>query len=369
MTVSHYNYNTAHHHGRHCCTEDLLAVDAVLPLDTKTSARYVSRLIPRRVLQLRAGTPRDLPRVPPSLITTTTTSSTLSVPSRRVLCVCPGSIPQALRVYVPAVSLRPSSESYPAVRVYFPAVRVYVPAVRVYVPAVRVYAPTVELVSDDNDDGEDDVAHQVVYRQVLPCLVLLGVLLNSLCVLVLTRPRVLCWWCLTCWCVSSISPSSPPSTAAPSLLRRGLLLRPLRLDLVLLSQSVGTYTILWLALDRFMAVWTPLLYPRVQKKPNFTVGEDGGNGGGVHHDPPDIYIVRETIISTTTGLGQGFQHDYSEYWHKVYRNFYSLMVMCLPSCLMAVFNIGLVVGGWTAVSDCLLLLRRSEEDEGPWSPP
>ncbi|KAG7156110.1 G-protein coupled receptor [Homarus americanus] len=234
-----------------------------------------------------------------------------------------------------------------------------------------------------------DMAHQVVYRQVLPGLVLLGVLLNSLCVLVLTRPRVrstqvsryflvlvvsdllVCFFYIPI--ITTINGCTFSSYAETFYFAH------FGWSLVVLSHSVGTYTILWLALDRFMAVWTPLLYTKVQKKPNFMLvrmvvtvvacimihlvyivrGEvtcytntitwsnatwNTSDGYGCSYQHYNPLVLADNCANNDWVVSSGFQHDYSEYWHKVYRNFYSLMVMCLPSCFMAVFNIGLVVG-------------------------
>lgn len=118
------------------------------------------------------------------------------------------------------------------------------------------------------------------------------------------------------------------------------------------SQAVGTYIIVWLALDRFMAVWMYQLYPRLQKKPNVLRNRMIVTGVTSFFSHL-AYMIRAAVVCTgaddaACSDGEwdgitGYEYDFTEEWHKIYRVFFGLYVRWIPSVLMVVFNVGMIV--------------------------
>ncbi|XP_069156306.1 probable G-protein coupled receptor B0563.6 isoform X2 [Procambarus clarkii] len=210
-----------------------------------------------------------------------------------------------------------------------------------------------------------DEVHQVVYRQVLPVLVSLGVLANVLCIIVLSKPRLRAarvnWYFLLLAvldllvCVFYIPVITTITGCTFSSYVEAYYFSHLGWTLVGISQALGTYTMLWLSLDRFIAVWMCNLYPRIQSNPNifrnrivltFIVC--------IFVHLPYIIDAKvdcssstktdSTCVNGTWIIKTGYQNHFNEAWHKVYRTFYGLFIRFVPASLLVVFNVGLVIG-------------------------
>ncbi|KAG7156107.1 cysteinyl leukotriene receptor 2-like [Homarus americanus] len=211
-----------------------------------------------------------------------------------------------------------------------------------------------------------DRGHQVVYRQILPIVICLGVLSNGLCVFILSRPslrsaRVNRYFLVLAVsdllvCLFYIPVSTTITGCTFSSYAEAFYFSHFGWTLVGIAQAIGTYTILWLSLDRFIAVWWYSLYPSIQKKPNvlrnrmvvtvflciithlaymFT--------STVYYcsnaDETDDLCTEGTLIVKT-----GYQNHFDETWHKIYRSLFGLFIRWVPCCLLLLFNVGLVIG-------------------------
>ncbi|XP_045594840.1 probable G-protein coupled receptor B0563.6 isoform X2 [Procambarus clarkii] len=229
--------------------------------------------------------------------------------------------------------------------------------------------------------GEVDKTHQVVYRQVLPVLVCLGILANGLCIVVLSRPRLRSAWVIRYFMVLAVSDLLVCVFYIPiittingcvfSSYNEARYFAHFGWSLVTFSQSVGTYVIVWLAMDRFMAVWTPRLYPRIQKMPKFMwirIVVTVVLCFLIHLEymvhvkiscvnDIDVIWTNETCpshnntlsndvncLNNTWVVTDAYHYMYKKNWHEIVRIFYALMVRWLPCSLMLVFNASLVVG-------------------------
>uniref|UniRef100_A0A0P4WI41 G-protein coupled receptors family 1 profile domain-containing protein n=1 Tax=Scylla olivacea TaxID=85551 RepID=A0A0P4WI41_SCYOL len=124
--------------------------------------------------------------------------------------------------------------------------------------------------------------------------------------------------------------------------------------------ALGTYVIVFLSLDRFVGVWFPTLFKRLQQPPfgflhrmvamvvvcvgvhlpfmvDATVECEG-------FDEEEIQLSDNSSCPNGSWVSSdGFENSFNERWHEVYRYFYNLMVRWLPYGLLAVFNFSLVV--------------------------
>ncbi|XP_042209520.1 uncharacterized protein LOC121857500 [Homarus americanus] len=120
--------------------------------------------------------------------------------------------------------------------------------------------------------------------------------------------------------------------------------------------AFGTYTILWLAFDRFMAVWMYIYYQKTHKSGYFMrmriiITYIGcfmlhlpymirGNVGCANVDERDVY----TCPNSSWVSLDGFEYDFNEPWHQTYRYIYSFSVRWLPSLLLVICNLGMILG-------------------------
>nr|XP_053649593.1 neuropeptide F receptor-like [Cherax quadricarinatus] len=220
-----------------------------------------------------------------------------------------------------------------------------------------------------------DAAHQVVYRGVMPVLVCLGLLANSLCGLILIKPSFTTSWVNRYFlvlvvsdllvCVFTIPIITTINGCTSSSYFEAKYYAHFGWSLFALCQSVETYTIMWLAMDRFMAVWMYQIYPRIQKKPNFMLirmivtivlcilfhlvymikseVKDAVVDGIPYDNSKNESNIQE-CIGNKTAISDGFHYEYKTQWHEIYRYFYSWTMKWLPSCLILVFNASLVFG-------------------------
>ncbi|XP_063850041.1 uncharacterized protein LOC135094150 [Scylla paramamosain] len=124
--------------------------------------------------------------------------------------------------------------------------------------------------------------------------------------------------------------------------------------------ALGTYVIVFLSLDRFVGVWFPTLFKRLQQPPfgflhrmvamvvvcvgvhlpfmvDATVECEG-------FDEEEIQLSDNSSCPNGSWVSSdGFENSFEERWHEVYRYFYNLMVRWLPYGLLAVFNFSLVM--------------------------
>ncbi|XP_042224141.1 uncharacterized protein LOC121868003 [Homarus americanus] len=210
-----------------------------------------------------------------------------------------------------------------------------------------------------------DRAHQVVYRWILPIVICLGVLSNGLCIFILSRPslrsaRVNRYFLMLAVsdllvCLFYIPVCTTVTGCTFSSYAEAFYFSHFGWTLVGITQAMGTYTILWLSLDRFIAVWWYSLYPIIQKKPNlfrnrmvvtitlcivthltyiFTATVDCSIP-----DEADGLCTEGTWI-----VKNGYRNNFEKTWHKVYRSLFGLFIRWVPCCLLLLFNMGLVIG-------------------------
>ncbi|KAG0711113.1 putative G-protein coupled receptor [Chionoecetes opilio] len=123
--------------------------------------------------------------------------------------------------------------------------------------------------------------------------------------------------------------------------------------------GMGTYTIVLLSLDRFVGVWFPTSFKRLQQPPfGFTqrmvavivlsVGVHVpimAHGNVVCAEDKNIkcYSNATTCDSGNWVSVDGYECNYDQLWHIAYRYFYNFIVRWLPYALMFVFNVSLVI--------------------------
>ncbi|XP_053649305.1 probable G-protein coupled receptor B0563.6 [Cherax quadricarinatus] len=206
----------------------------------------------------------------------------------------------------------------------------------------------------------DDI-HWIVYRQVLPVLVSFGIVANVICVVVLSRPRlrsprvnryflILAVSDLLV-CVFYIPVITTITGCTFSSYGEAYYFSHFGWPLVGITQIIGTYTILWLSLDRFIAVWMYSLYPRIQQKPNVLRNRMGITillCLSIHI----LYCIIAEVECSDEKDGKcikwkiktGYQNHFNEVWHIVYRSVFALFIRWVPACFLLVFNLGLIVG-------------------------
>ncbi|KAK3850424.1 hypothetical protein Pcinc_042873 [Petrolisthes cinctipes] len=216
-----------------------------------------------------------------------------------------------------------------------------------------------------NETVEVDLVHMVTYRRVLPFLVTLGLVTNLVALVVLCRPSlrhtkvngylIVLTVCDFFVCVSYIPVITTITGCVHYSYTDALYFAHFGWTLVGVFQTIGIYTILWLSLDRFMAVWMYDLYPRIQQKPHvnrnrmiltaicclaihvvYMIDGKAECTSDVDHH---LDCKHGRWLSTS-----GYELSYSEQWHKMYRFFFSLVIRWIPSTLLLGFNAGLVVG-------------------------
>ncbi|KAK4290233.1 hypothetical protein Pmani_036854 [Petrolisthes manimaculis] len=216
-----------------------------------------------------------------------------------------------------------------------------------------------------NDTLEVDVVHMVTYRRVLPFLVTLGLVTNLVALVVLCRPSlrhtkvngylIVLTVCDLLVCIFYIPVITTITGCVHYSYIDALYFAHFGWTLVGVFQTTGIYTILWLSLDRFMAVWMYDLYPRIQQKPH-VIRNRMIITGICCVTIFVLYMIDATVVCVSK-VDQdhecqhghwisisGFQLSYSEQWHRVFRIIFSLCIRWIPSTLLLGFNAGLVVG-------------------------
>ncbi|KAG0727388.1 putative G-protein coupled receptor B0563.6 [Chionoecetes opilio] len=123
--------------------------------------------------------------------------------------------------------------------------------------------------------------------------------------------------------------------------------------------GMGTYTLVLLALDRFVGVWFPTAFKRLQRPPfAFThrmvavvvlsvgVHVPFMSHGNVVCAEDENIICSSNTTTCESGAWvsvNGYVCNYDHPWHIAYRHFQSLIVHWLPYALMYVFNVSLVI--------------------------
>lgn len=117
-------------------------------------------------------------------------------------------------------------------------------------------------------------------------------------------------------------------------------------------QSVATFTILWLAMDRFLAVWLPWTYRHLDQMTHFmwirmlitvVVCFLSHIFYSVN---ASVYTKEQTVCGNGTFVTVSDTYSYSyEDWAfgYLYAKFYYVLIRWIPSLLLAVCNTGLVV--------------------------
>lgn len=122
-----------------------------------------------------------------------------------------------------------------------------------------------------------------------------------------------------------------------------------------ISQAMGTYTILWLSLDRFIAIWFYNWYPKIQQKPGVTRNRMLVTAllcvffHLIAVIDAEVYCSnpQESDGQCTDGEWvsvSGYGRHFDEVWHKVYLGVLGLFIRWVPCAFLLVFNVGLVVG-------------------------
>ncbi|KAK4304564.1 hypothetical protein Pmani_023444 [Petrolisthes manimaculis] len=216
-----------------------------------------------------------------------------------------------------------------------------------------------------NETLEVDVVHMVTYRRVLPFLVTLGLVTNLVALVVLCRPSlrhtkvngylIVLTVCDLLVCIFYIPVITTITGCVHYSYMDALYFAHFGWTLVGVFQTTGIYTILWLSLDRFMAVWMYDLYPRIQQKPH-VIRNRMIVTGICCVTIFVLYMIDATVVCVSK-VDQdqecqhgywisisGFQLRYSKQWHRVFRIIFSLCIRWIPSTLLLGFNVGLVVG-------------------------
>lgn len=211
---------------------------------------------------------------------------------------------------------------------------------------------------------EVDTAHYVVYRIVLPFFIALGILINGSAIVVLARPRLRSARVNRYFLLLAISDLMvcffyiPVATTITGCVfnsyTEAFYYAHFGWTFMGVSQALGTYIIVWLALDRFMAVWMYQLYPRLQKKPNVLRNRMIVTAITSFFSHL-AYMIKAAVVCTGEDPDDaecadgewdgitGYEYDFTKTWHKVYRVFFGLYVRWIPSVLMVVFNVGMIV--------------------------
>lgn len=209
---------------------------------------------------------------------------------------------------------------------------------------------------------EVDATHYLTYRVILPLMVCLGIVGNGLCIITLTRPALRAarvnGYFLTLAvsdllvCVFHIPVITSITGCTFSSYTEAFYFTHFGWTLVGISQALGTYTIVWLSFDRFVAIWFYDLYPRIQQKPmmrsrllvtallcvlfHLVLITDGR-----------VYCSVQDDALCTTGKWvsvTGYENHFNMAWHKVYLAVFGMFIRWIPCCLLLLFNLGLVIG-------------------------
>ncbi|KAK8375484.1 hypothetical protein O3P69_008370 [Scylla paramamosain] len=213
--------------------------------------------------------------------------------------------------------------------------------------------------------AEVDAVHWVVYRNVLPVLVFAGIILNVLCLVVLSRPSLrstrVVWYFLALAssdllvCVFHIPVITTITGCTFSSYGEAYYFTHFGWTMIGVCQSFGTYVIVWLSLDRFIAVWMYEIYPKIQQRPHVKRNRLLATAMAciTFHL---VYMVLADLTCSTEDEGDeectrghwisvsGYQYQFEKTWHKVYCVIYGLFIRWFPGCLLIFFNASLVVG-------------------------
>lgn len=105
--------------------------------------------------------------------------------------------------------------------------------------------------------------------------------------------------------------------------------------LIGVCQSFGTYIIVWLSFDRFIAVWMYDIYPKIQQRPNLKRNRllVTAMACVTFHL---VYMVQADVKCKDEGdeacvQGEwtsvsGYHYQFDELWHKIYSVIYGLFI-------------------------------------------
>ncbi|XP_050716042.1 formyl peptide receptor-related sequence 6-like isoform X2 [Eriocheir sinensis] len=214
----------------------------------------------------------------------------------------------------------------------------------------------------------------VTYQIILPMLVVVGVVANAMSIMVLNRPRLkniignkyflALSWCDLSYSISCIIIAATACGCVFESYASAWYYAHFGWSITRTFHALGNYIIIFMSLDRFVAVWFPVWF-MTMTQPLFDITNrlvfatvlcfilhvpymvDAAVVEKVNFCNNCTEAVNEdncTSVTSVTYISiDGFQKSFNQTWHEVFRYSYNQLFCWLPCALLIVLNFGLVL--------------------------
>ncbi|CAL4079454.1 unnamed protein product [Meganyctiphanes norvegica] len=234
--------------------------------------------------------------------------------------------------------------------------------------------------STTSDTGDMDLLHLVTYQVLYPIIICASILANSLCILVVTTPKLrryhvnpyilLLSVCNLLGALACIPAAFSAGDCIFNNYNMAVYFAHCCWSLVNLTKTLALYVITWMAYDRFIGVWSPLSFHKIEKAgvlplrivislligcsaflPVMINGEVKCSGANCTNEI-DNNDTKWMAIDDTKWMAiddnrwmaiDGYSNEFHAIWHRVFFIFHGLIAYWLPGLLLIFFTGGLSV--------------------------
>lgn len=131
-------------------------------------------------------------------------------------------------------------------------------------------------------------------------------------------------------------------------------------NIILAFNALSTYIVIFISLDRFVAVWFPMWFETITQPPfditnRLVFATVLSFGLNVPYMVDATVSEKESFCNCSESIYEnncssityipkdGFQNNFNQTWHKVFRYNYNVLMFWLPSVMLSVLNFSLVL--------------------------